>query len=234
MAETNQNPLLPPSNLKTTLPQTSFSSWGAAFSSAAEVEPHDLGNFNPPSSRSTLTRTTVNDDTCVDGRNTTTGSLIMTNSASSTGIFGISLLAQESLQQSSSVKRKIDETSKDDDQHDRSLQAKKLKKEKKSKKSKTEKKLKKSKKEKKSKNSKKEKEEDTPDEQVTPTTSSASSAILEGQMVTHQGEPLMVLLDRSKHLVYAMERTDGGDLKPIGKIISGNVQIDKGKPTWSV
>ena len=31
-----------------TKPSKSFSSWGAAFESAAEIKPQDLGNFQPP------------------------------------------------------------------------------------------------------------------------------------------------------------------------------------------
>ena len=200
MTKTNANS--PPPVLATT---KSFSSWGAAFQSAAEVKPHDLGSFNPPPEDTTKPKYGAGD------------------------VSGISLIAQESLSSNSNRKRKANDHDADTDQEVTTTVVKKAKKEKKEKKSKKE-----SKKDKKSKR-KHSPDSDTPgtdtnpellphDEEI-PSEPAFASATLEGQMVTHEGEPLFVLVDKSKQIVYSMDRSDTGQLIPIGTIISGEIKI---------
>ena len=53
------------------------------------------------------------------------------------------------------------------------------------------------------------------------------SPCLEGQMVEHNDESLFVLVDKSKRKVYSMERTEAGELIPIGSIAKdGEIHID--------
>lgn len=132
----------------------------------------------------------------------------------------------------------------------KSKKEKKVKKEK-EKKAKKKKKSKKEKKVKKEKKAKKQKTEDAPSQpdadaganvdadaddnadtgmveesesESTPS-SPAASAPLDGDMVEHNGEFVMVLIDKRKKIVYSMDRTEAGDLKPIGKLVDGKVEI---------
>jgi hypothetical protein len=203
MTDTNRDPL-PPSNLKAQLPSKSLSSWGAAFQSAAEVKPHDLGDFQPP----------------VDDPNKPK------YGAGNLSVVGA--LAQESLQkQKPDLKRKAPDSENDSDDRKKAKKSKK-----KSKKEKKSKKDKKSKKEKKNKSSDGPQKEASTALDVADTKDSQSDAIeaapsptLEGQMVTHRGESLLVLVDHTNEIVYSMDRSESGDLIPIGTVVSGEIKI---------
>lgn len=45
-----------------------------------------------------------------------------------------------------------------------------------------------------------------------------NSRPLEGQIVMHSGEQVMVLVDHKKKIVYSMDRTPDGDLIPVGTV----------------
>ena len=229
--EAKVNPL-PTSNLQAST--SSFSSWGAAFQSAAEVKPVSLGDdFNPPSE---------------EGQLLPDGSIKEKYGAGN--VSGISQIAQESLQKISTEKRK-----RNDDLNDM-IEKKKQKKEKKESKKKSKKKKKnkdvigedateedkvsekivetKGKSKKKKKSKKKSKEavnekniESTLGEEDIQMEDAGESPCLEGQMVEHNDESLFVLIDKSKRKVYSMERTEAGELIPIGSIAKdGKIHID--------
>jgi len=186
---------LPPSNLEPKLPSQSFSSWGAAFQSAAKVKPEDLGNFQPP-------------EEDPNARKYGAGN-----------VSSVGALAQQSLKNKppdSDLKRKANKL-------DEAVSPKKAKKSKKEKKS-----VKKDKKSKKAKKDKKKKRDEPPlPEEPSPYDRDSSQSVptLEGQMVTHQGESILVLVDNSDNIVYSMNRTEAGDLIPIGSIVSGQIKI---------
>jgi hypothetical protein len=107
------------------------------------------------------------------------------------------------------TKRKVND---DQDQHecDEKQKVKKRKKEKKDKKDK-----------KKRFNEEDEKNErasaqESPDETLDPLEDNQRP--LEGQIVMHNGEQIMVLVDNKKKIVYSMDRTPDGDLIPIGTV----------------
>ena len=240
MTDTNGEYKLAPSNHKPILPSQSFSSWGDAFKSAAEIKPHDLGDYK---------------ETFEDPSQPKFGA---------GNVSGISAIAQEALE--ASKKRKAAEVqvevdvkpskkSKKDKAKDKKSKKKKDKKDKKSKRDDLEKvkpseesncngegvpttassspptSKKKSKKEKKKKKDKKATiSTQVPTEEVknvepTETTSTPASSPLEGQMVTQNGESIFVLVDKSNDAVYSMERSDNGDLVQIGNVISGEIRI---------
>mmetsp|Transcript_3768 Transcript_3768/g.5663 ORF Transcript_3768/g.5663 Transcript_3768/m.5663 type:complete len:444 (-) Transcript_3768:25-1356(-) len=202
--DVHSNTRLPPSNLKPSLPTQTFTSWGATFQTAAQVKPQDLGVFMPPSA----------DDPTADIK------------FGAGNVSGISLIARQSME-SMSLKRKMDDL--DDKSREVESSSKKSKKDKKAKKEKKSKKDKKSKRDEKSKSSM-EILTDTvaaPPVDAKPLHSSPSPASpLEGQVTTHRGETLMVLLDKTKEIVYSMKRSDVGELIPIGKLMNGSIQID--------
>ena len=252
-----QSQSLPPSNLKPTL-SSSFSSWGAAFSSAAAVQPQDLGDFNPGTDADTdagnnTTRTTNTGYTGNTGytKNTRKDNTPKPKYGDSGNILGISAIAQQIMKHDDEMKesnvdaavtctpstvkskdkrKKSKKRKKDDaalDASDNNEQEQRLKKaKKKEKKKKESKKEKKKHKEKETKNTDGQSgESDGDGDNINTIESTAASPTLEGQMVMHQGESLFVLLDKAKGIVYSMERSDTGDLVPIGKVSSGNIEI---------
>ena len=257
-SNSKEQPLpLPPSNLESSL-NTSFSSWGAAFSSAAAVKPHDLGDFNPTTATDTTSDTTSDTTTNttrkggMKGDDPTTGGTqnISRSKYGAGNVMGVSAIAQhimESKQKPSSKEISSADTTcanRDTVTATNTNTAKKKSKKRKAKDAlliedkkqmekgdppvKKAKKKKSSKKEKKASKKKKKSQVDmdVDADAAEDEMNIDASPTLEGQMIMHQGESIFVLIDASKHIVYAMERSESGDLVPIGKTSSaGKVEI---------
>lgn len=191
-----------------------FSSWNQAFQAAASVTPHDLGDdYVDPSCSPACTPSAGPMDHVHHGGG---------------DILGISRIANEFLDRTKKNVGKMKEEEKANDTNIDSASPKKRKKQKKQKKDESKKaKKKEEKKQKKGDSSSKdvaqmeEEEVDEEDEQL--------PQQLEGKMITHENESLMVLVDNnSKFLYSAIERNEDGTMIQIGYIANdGSMHITK-------
>ncbi len=243
---------LPPSNLKATMPTQTFSSWGDAFSFAASVKPQDLGTFNPPESTAPLDPTDQPGNISAISliAKEYESSIISKKRKASDADADVGDNDQEGEDDSKSAKAKK-KLKKEEKKKKKAEKAKRQKEEsssslnpdptptstgvgssptcappeskKKSKKDKKSKKEKKSrKKDETSSDDKNEGDGDSRD----PTAPTSTSSPLEGQMIMHNDEALMVLIDRSKNIVYSMDRDEAtGQLQAIGTLVNGTVKI---------
>lgn len=182
----------------------SFSSWGDAFKSVSDIKEEDLGNFNfnPSKDESSKTISGLAKISEIAKKFKLTNESAVSNS-NDTGAGDIPLAKQKKKKRKSKKKRKISDVNDGDEDA--------MKKKQKSKKS-------------------EELESDEVDEE-SESVPLSSTPVLEGQIVEHNGESLMVLLDRSNQIVYSMTERSGDGLqnKIIGKITSaGKIIITVG------
>ena len=234
--ETNPTPLKlqtqPSSNATKRISQ--FSSWGQAFQAAASIKPHDLGDdYVDPS-------TTLTSQSLLDGdegeRKVKWGS---------GDVFGVSRIAVECInkQQSEELQTKevnmevVVESKKrsledvivnDTGETMESGDAKNDLEDTKPPKKKSKKKHKKEKKKKKKQDREEEGEVTTHDSETDDIVPDESgSQELEGKMITHQNQSMMVLIDKVKKLVYSgVDRSEDGNLIKIGHVHGDTIKID--------